>query len=134
MPPVYSYVPNLPQSDPDAHRVITRAIQIGMGKSTVAYHAYTTAVPSTSRSSGMPVTPDITCCASKKQWQNATSSWRRDLHAWEPSVGTGNSAGIVPLHMLGLEQVRHPDAAEAAAMEPAAAAWRDLKAQAQAPV
>lgn len=79
----------------DPHRLDQRRKQIAFGKNTVGYIRYTTAVPKYSRDPDNPMhpsTPDVRRKMSKRRWDATVSSWRRQLHEWDPKSSALSSS------------------------------------------
>jgi hypothetical protein len=67
------------------HRLEQRQRQIDFGKNTLGYVNYLKQVPKNQRKTGDPRTPDPRRECSKRSFDGLIRSWRRKLHAYDPS-------------------------------------------------
>jgi len=81
---------NLQRSKPpkpvltDAHKLLQRQKQVDIGKNTLSYGHYITAVPREQRTKEDPNTPDKFQICSTRSWVGQIKNWRRKLHVWDP--------------------------------------------------
>ena len=48
------------------------------------YPIYVQQVPRHERTPAHPLTPDITCKYTRKDWMNVLSEWKKQIHQWDP--------------------------------------------------
>lgn len=74
----------------DPHRLAQRQKQVDLGKNTLGYQRYRTAVPRDRRSrKNDPSTPDVYQICSKRAFEGQVKKWRRMLHVWDPPGAQG---------------------------------------------
>jgi hypothetical protein len=65
------------------HRLRQRGKQIGIGKLTIGYLNYETAIPVALRTDDDPTTPVAVASQSKRCWDATVVRWRRKLHTYD---------------------------------------------------
>jgi hypothetical protein len=78
----------------DAHRLEQRQKQLDLGKNTLGYQRYLSAVPRASRdktNASHPRTPDKLAKQSKRAFDGQVKAWRRVLHTWDSRAGEGQT-------------------------------------------
>ncbi|XP_020629172.1 histone RNA hairpin-binding protein-like isoform X2 [Orbicella faveolata] len=68
----------------DAHKLLQRQKQVDIGKNTLSYGRYITAVSREQRTKEDPNTPDKFQMCSTRSWVGQIKNWRRKLHVWDP--------------------------------------------------
>jgi histone RNA hairpin-binding protein len=99
----------------DAHRLEQRQKQIDLGKNTLGYQRYLSAVPRASRdktNASHPRTPDKLAKQSKRAFFGQIRAWRRALHTWDPSAGEGQTVVEVRAPPAAAAPSEPPDAPE----------------------
>lgn len=85
----------------DPHKLQQRQKQIDIGKNTLSYGRYTSAVPREQRTKEDPNTPDKFQVCSTRSWVGQVKLWRRKLHVWDPP-----SEGLEDLFSLTSQSVQ----------------------------